>query len=263
MVTAGGVDMTSQKSESAKTETVKSGDTPPGNALKGRKSILTTKRLETVVAVLLGVTTLLSAWATWIGSLHGGIQSINFTKSNNMASRGTAEYNLSMQMYLSDYMAWNTAKEYYYELETAKADGDQTKIALITEKIEAFKKDNLSENLAAGVKWMEENNEDSPFKMPGMTERYFGSAQEKLEQSQELLEEGMRDNTKGDSYNLVTVIYSLTLFLLGIVGTFKNMPNRIAVMLIAVVFLVFAVIYMYTIPMPTGFAQMDFFEFKK
>ena len=39
---------------------------------------------------------------------------------------------------------------------------------------------------------------------------------------------------KGDSYNLVTVIYSLTLFLLGIIGTFKNMPNKITVLAIAV-----------------------------
>lgn len=235
----------------------------PNNSIEGKKTFITAKRLETVVAILLGVTTLLSAWATWIGSLHSGIQSINFTKSNNMASRGTAEYNMGMQMYLADYMAWNTAKDYYYELETAKADGDQSQIAIITEKIERFKKESISDILAEAVKWMEANNENDPFKMPGMAERYFETAQETVDQSQELLEEGMRDNTKGDSYNLVTVIYSLTLFLLGIINTFKEMPNRITVLLIAVAFLVFAVIYMCTIPLPTGFAQMNFFEFNK
>ena len=84
-----------------------------------------------------------------------------------------------------------------------------------------------------------------------------------LQAFQELLEEGKRDNTKGDSYNLVTVIYSLTLFLLGIIGTFKNLPNRLVVLFIAFGFLVFAVIYMFTIPLPTGFEQMDFFNFGK
>ena len=88
-------------------------------------------------------------------------------------------------------------------------------------------------------------------------------AQKNLEQSQELLQEGMRDNTKGDSYNLVTVIFSMTLFLLGIINTFKDMPNRIVVLSIAVAFLIFAVIYMCTIPLPTGFGQMNFFEFNK
>lgn len=256
-------DMAKKESELQKSETVKKAETPPSNALKDRKTILTAKRLETVVAVLLGITTLLSAWATWIGSLHSGIQSINFTKSNNMASKGTAEYNFGMQMYLSDYMVWNTLKDYNYELESAKADGDKKKIAIINEKIEKFKKNNISKILSEGIKWMEKNNEDNPFTMPGMEEKYFESAQEKVDQSQELLEEGMLDNKKGDSYNLVTVIYSLTLFLLGIVGTFKNMPNRITVLLIAVVFLIFGVIYMCTIPLPTGFEQMDFSEFNK
>ena len=235
----------------------------PDNALKDRKTILTAKRLETVVAVLLGVTTLLSAWASWIAHLHGGIQSINFTKSNNTASQGTAEYNYGIQAYLADYMTWNTLKDYTYELEAAKAEGDQAKIAIINEKIENFKKNTISDVLAEGIKWMEENNEDNPFKMPGMSEKYFESAQKTVESSQELLEEGMRDNTKGDSYMLVTVIFSLTLFLLGIVGTFKNMPNRIAVMAIAAAFLIFAVVYMLTIPLPTGFAKMNFFEFNK
>ena len=238
-------------------------DARPDNALKDRKTILTVKRLETVVAILLGITTLLSAWASWIAHLHGGIQSINFTKSNNMSARGTAEYNLDMQAYIADLMAWNSLSDYQYELEAAKADGDQTRVDLLEEKIAIFKKHNISEILADGIKWMEENGEDSPFHMPGMEEEYFASAQSKVDESQELLEEGKRDNTKGDSYMLVTVIYSLTLFLLGIVGTFKNMPNRIAVLLITVVCLVLAFAYMCTIPLPTGFENMNFFEFNK
>ena len=71
------------------------------------------------------------------------------------------------------------------------------------------------------------------------------------------------DNKKGDSYMLVTVIYSLVLFLLGIVGTFKNIPNRIAVLAIAFGCLVFAFIYMCMIPLPTGFGNMNFFDFSK
>ena len=244
-------------------ETVTQNDSAPDNAVKDRKTVLTAKRLETVVAILLGVTTLLSAWAAWIGHLHGGLQSIHFTESNNTASQGTSEYNLGMQLYLADYMAWNTAKDYYYELEAAKIDGDQAKIDLITSKIRSFEEQNASEILTEGVKWMEENNEDNPFKMPGMAEKYFETAQATVTKSQDLLAEGKRDNTKGDSYMLVTVIYSLTLFLLGIVGTFKNLPNRIAVLAIAVAFLLFGVVYMCTIPLPTGFEHMNFFEFNQ
>ena len=226
--------MAKKETEPVSSEVVRQDDVAPDNAINGKKSFFTPKRVETIVAILLGVTTLLSAWASWIGHLHGGLQSINFTESNNAASHGTAVYSLSMQMFLADMISWNTVKDYYYDLDLAKLDGDQAKI---------------------------ENGEDNPFNMPDITEKYFSTAQETIEKSQYLLDEGKRDNTKGDSYMLVTVIYSLTLFLLGIVGTFKSMPNRIAVLLIAVVCLVFAFIYMCTIPLPTGFSKMNFFDF--
>ena len=248
----------------AKTESEKTGANPPGNAIKDKKSLITSKRIETIVAVLLGVTTLLSAWASWIGHLHGGLQSINFTQSNNESAHGTAASNVGMQAYLADYMTWNTLRAYNYELEIATADGDKEKAALIKEKIAKFKKQNVDGGiLAEGIKWMEENKEDDPFKMPGMAEKYLEEGSKEFNKSQELLEEGKRDNTKGDSYMLVTVIYSLTLFLLGIVNTFKNMSNRIVVLAIAIAFLVFAVFYMCTIPLPTGFEKMNFFEFNK
>ena len=248
----------------AKTESEKTGANPPGNAIKDKKSLITSKRIETIVAVLLGVTTLLSAWASWIGHLHGGLQSINFTQSNNESAHGTAASNVGMQAYLADYMTWNTLRDYNYEFEVANADGDKEKAALIKEKIAKFKKQNVDGGiLAEGIKWMEENKEDDPFKMPGMAEKYLEEGSKEFNKSQELLEEGKRDNTKGDSYMLVTVIYSLTLFLLGIVNTFKNMSNRLVVLAIAIAFLVFAVVYMCTIPLPTGFEKMNFFDFNK
>ena len=69
----------------------------------------------------------------------------------------------------------------------------------------------------------------------------------------------MQDNKNGETYNLVTVIYSLVLFLLGIIGIFKNIPNRFVVFVIAVVLLIGATVYMLTIPMPTGFSLGSYF----
>ena len=68
--------MAKQETEIKNSETVNQNDSPPSNALKDRKTAKTAKRLETIVAILLGITTLLSAWASWIGHLHGGIQSL-------------------------------------------------------------------------------------------------------------------------------------------------------------------------------------------
>ena len=247
----------------AKEKSGKDSITPPDNAIPDKKVFWTSKKLETVVAILLGIATLLSAWSSWIGSLHSGIQSINFTKSNNTSSEGTAAYNSSLQMYIADYMVWNTLCDYTSDLELAKAEGNEVKVKHLEEQINTFAEQSVSPTLDEGIKWMKENNMTNPFEMPGISEIYFGEAQKKLAAAHELLEEGQRDNTKGDSYNLVSVIYSLVLFLLGITNVFKNMPNKVAVMLIAFFLLVFAFIYMCSIPLPTGFRQMNFFEFNK
>lgn len=48
--------------------------------------------VELFVVVMLGITALLTAWASWIGSLHGGNQATNYATSNNLAAEGNAEY---------------------------------------------------------------------------------------------------------------------------------------------------------------------------
>jgi len=103
---------------------------------------------------------------------------------------------------------------------------------------------------------------DSPFEVKGMRDKYFEHANELLAESQEVLEEGKKDNARGDAYNLVSVIYSVVLFMLGIVGIFKRIPNRAVVLFIAVGVLIVATIYMFTIPMPTGFSLGSFFGTK-
>ena len=222
-------------------------------AKEGKQSKWNENTIEILVAVLLGVTALLMAWASWISSLHGGVQATNYTKSNNLASEGNSEYNAAVQLYLSDTMVWNTMMEYMFDLEIAEAENNQVRADLINAKLESYADQNASEILLDGLKWMDENNAVSPFEMPGILDQYFVTANELLTESQELLEEGQRDNAKGDAYNLVSVIYSLVLFLLGIVSIFKRLPNRGAVLILAAVILVLTTIYMCTLPLPTGF----------
>ena len=241
-------------------ETIASETEEVEEATPKKKKLFTAKRIEVITAIFLGVTALLTAWATWIGSLHGGNQATNFTKSNNLASEGNAAYNSAMQMYLSDLMAWNTAIDYQLDAEVAKMKGNEDEAKIYEDKMHYFMQQNSSQILSDAMNQMDDSM-SSPFEVEGMTDKYFEESNNLIAQSQELLEEGKRDNTKGDSYRLVTVIFSLTLFLLGIVGTFKNMPNRIAVLAIAVVAMVVAVVYMCTIPLPTGFKDMKFFDF--
>lgn len=228
---------------------------------KEKKGFLNENSLEMMVAIFLGITALLIAWATWIGSLHGGNQSTNYTKSNNLSAEGNSEYNEGLQLYMSDLMAYNTMVGFQFDIEIANLNGKRAEAQLIEEKLENFQKENCSEQLIEGIEWASEQEGDvSPFDKEGLIDSYYESANAKLNESQELLEQGQKDNSNGDKYGLVTVIYSVALFLLGIITIFKNFPNRKVVFMISVLAVIIATVYMLTIPLPTGFNLLSFFK---
>lgn len=230
--------------------------------VKEKKEFLNEKKLGVLVAVFLGLTTLLVAWAGWIGSLHGGIQAINFTKSNNLAAKGNAEYNVATQIYLTDLFAWNSIYSLKLDMEAAKERGNYDEAELIEIKIKRIMNESCSPKLLEAI---EKNNLESEIKSPFEDEKfansYFESSNKLLNESQKVMEEGKQDNLRGDSYKLVTVIYSLVLFLLGIVGILKDFHSRKILFVYSVVILFFGIIYMLTIPMPTGFKITNFFNF--
>lgn len=216
--------------------------------------------IEIVVAIFLGVTALATAWASWIGSLHGGNQATNYTTSNNMAADGNARYNEAAQAYMQDMLLWNEISDLRIEYTFAEENGDTAEMEKLDWKLNQLYNDNCSDALYDAILWADEQEEyASPFEMEGFVDSYFEDAMTVLAESEEILEQGKQDNKNGDSFGLVTVIYSVVLFLLGIVGTFKNLPNRYIVLAVALVGFLVATIYMVTLPLPTGFNILSFF----
>ena len=230
---------------------------------KEKKEFINEKKLQVLVAIFLGLTTLLVAWAGWIGSLHGGNQATNFTRSNNLAAEGNSEYNVAAQIYLSDLFAWNSIFNLQLDMETAKAKGNEDEAKVIEIKIQKIMNDSCSPKLLeaiSGTNLQEETK--SPFENEDFVNSYFETAKDLLDESQKVLEEGKRDNLRGDSFKLVTVIYSLVLFLLGIVGFYKDFQSKKILFIFSICILIFGIIYMLTIPMPTGFDITSFFNYK-
>ena len=69
------------------------------------------EKIEIIVAIFLGITALTTAWASWIGSLHGGNQATNYTKSNNLSSEGNSMWNEASQNLMQDMITWNDINE--------------------------------------------------------------------------------------------------------------------------------------------------------
>ncbi len=224
-----------------------------------KKPLFTEKRIEVIVVILLGLTAVLNAWASWIGTLHGGNQATNYTRSNHLASQGSAAYSAGIQTYLGDLIAWNTLSDYFFDRQIAVQAGNSAEAAVIDEKIQFFKEQNGSEILSQAMKWMDENDAKSPFDMPGIADLYFSAGNKLLTDAQNTLDEGRSDNTKGDTYHLVNVLYSLVLFLLGIINIFKTRESKVTLLAISVVGLVLITLFMTSIPLPTGFDFSRFF----
>lgn len=236
-------------SEETKVTTEETKETP------AKKKFFTEARIELITAIFLGLTALFTAWAGWIGSLHGGNQSTHYTESNNLTSEGNASWNEASQSMIQDMMTWNTISDLIIEETFASEHGDQDAVDKYDWKIEQIITDNCSPEFAGAVSWameqlMETGENVSPFEMEGFVESYYEDARATLAEAEELLEQGKIDNMHGDTYNFCTVIYSVVLFLLGVVGLFKHMPNRTVVLCIAVIGCIATTIFMFTVPMP-------------
>ena len=176
--------------------------------------------LEIIIAIFLGVTALATAWASWIGSLHGGNMSTNYTKSNNLAADGNARWNEASQSLMQDMQVWNMISDYQVEILYASGIGDSDKMYENAYKIKFICADNLTQEMAdiiaydfnydadQIITWVEEDERatTSPFADEDYVNSYYEDAQAVLAESEAVLAEGQQDNTRGDTFNLVTVI---------------------------------------------------------
>ena len=223
---------------------------------KARNAARREKILEIVRAVLLAITTLLTAWATWIGSLHTGLQETHFTESNNTMSSAIAMYTDASQMVVQDAEVWASIQNYALDEKAAREEGDETRAQVARAKIEALQ-EMCSPELKTAIDWALQTGK-SPFEKEGYAESYYKDAKDLVKEAQDILATGKQDNLNSDRYGLVSVVYALVLFLLGITGTFKHNPNRIGIMATAVLLLAIGLVLMFSIPMPAGFDLLHF-----
>ena len=238
-----------------------------------KKPLLSSNTIEVITVIFLGLTALLTAWASYVSSIHGGNQSTNYAKSNNLASDGNALYNDAVSSMTHDMDIWNTIQNYEVSILYADSINDSGTLQENVWKLQWFCQDNLSDEMAAKIgfdmetftdgqndtdeilAWLNDESGaalNSPFADEEFVKSYFADANSTLAESEATLKQGQQDNANGDSFTLVTVLYSVALFLLGIVGVFNKNTNKLVVLAISVVCLVVAFVFMVTIPLPTS-----------
>ena len=113
-----------------------------------KKSFLNESTLEIITVILLGITALLTAWASYVGSIHGGNQATNYATSNNLSSDGNSMYNSAVQTMTHDMDAWNTIMNYEIDILYANETNDADALDASIWKLQWFCQDNLTDEMA-------------------------------------------------------------------------------------------------------------------
>ena len=109
--------------------------------------------------------------------------------------------------------------------------------------------DNVGGEFEHAIEWADSQQEyASPFEKEDFITGYFADSNVKFDEAEEMMEAGNSNNTHGDNQGLVTVIYAVVLFLLGVASTFKAESAKKILLVMSVVGFVGATSIMLTIP---------------
>jgi len=226
-----------------------------------KSEVVSTKKpfltLELIVVIMLGVTAIFTAWASWVSSAHNSNQDDNFIRSNHLSAEGNSEYNAGIQELMMDMMLYNNVNSLLIDLHFAEEFGDSTEAEKLEWKIDELVEGNMSAELVDAFDWALAESDRrgehvSPFDKEGFTDAYFEYALDLLHESEEALAQGQLDSAYSTAFGLATVIYAVVLFLLGIVTSFPDERYKKILICVSCVAFLGATIYMLTIPLPVG-----------
>ncbi|MDR2590478.1 MAG: hypothetical protein LBC71_05790 [Oscillospiraceae bacterium] len=221
---------------------------------KKKKSFFT---FELFIVIMLGITAICTAWASWVGSVHASNQNESFTISNNISTEAITYFNLGTVQRTLDAITYDNLNDINLDIELARLRGDTDAVDILIWKRSNLIGHNVSDNLYNAIVWANEQAEIrdenvSPFENEEFMDGYFTPANELLSQSEHIFNDGRQHGSHSRSFGLATVIYAVVLFLLGVDNSFKTWRYRFIVFLIAIAAFLFATVYMFTIPLPEG-----------
>ncbi len=205
---------------------------------------------EIVVAILLGLTALITAWASYQGSLYDGNQSTKYTEGAAIQAEANAIYLSQSQLLASDMRIYDEMNNLQIDIAYAEANGDAVELEKLQWKYNEFQQNNCSEELLAAIEWAYAQPEYiSPFAKEGFVDSYFAGYQELYDQGVAMVEDGKKDNDLSDKLGFSTVVFTLVLFLLGILNTFSSIKLKFVIMTISLAALVWATVVMLSVPL--------------
>ena len=227
-----------------------------------KKFISVVTEFNTLVAIMLAVCALTTAWATWIGDLHESDQDSNYAKAERLDTEANSSYSLNAQLYVATFNFWTHVYEMNAEVKSLESAGDEAGANAKREQMNSYIETNCPDykNFKSAVYTaLEKGGSATPFDEYPQSS-FFADSEKLADEASQAREDGNNCNLANDSYGLVSVLYSLCLFLFGMVGFYKQrLPRRIVFVVGLFVFVV-ATLYMLSLPLPENFDFANYFK---
>ncbi len=212
------------------------------------KSAKFNKVFELVVAILLGITAVITAWAAWQGSLYDSTQAKNYTLGNATLADGNARWNEASQTLAQDMNTWNQISALQVDLNYADYRGDTDAAEAAQYKLDMLMY-SVTDELTQAIDWANaQENFATPFEKDGFIDSYYADASAVMDEGYAQIDQGDEANNWADKLGLVSVILAVVLFMLGIVGVFQSKRTKLIIASVSVAALIFGVAIMLQVP---------------
>lgn len=205
------------------------------------------RNTELVIAILLGLASIVTAYASFQSSLFDGEVNRLNTEASVLSGEAESLYLEANQQYVSDGQLYDRLTEL-----AIIADGpDAADAAIAIETIEVLTFQSVTEDFAAAMAWADAENDADPefFTHPQASEDYlaalFGPYADMKDQAQTALAASAVFNDLGDRLTLNTVLLAISLFLLGVAAILRT--RRVRELLAGVATTIFLVATVLTI----------------
>lgn len=219
------------------------------------------KALDVLMAVLLALSALGMAWATWMSQLHGSNEAQNYATSAALRAKGSSMTNASSLELTSALSIWNDLVALDAQRKLYESVGETSSAALCQSQIDYIILVTCDEDLEKRVREALAQDPVPNLFDAETVQGYYEEANSYLAAAEEAITEGNSDNLRSDAFAFVNVLYSLVLFLMAFMGLNKSQAIKNILLITGAVVFVIATVYMFNLPLPTGFDFWNYLQF--
>ncbi|CAN5481861.1 hypothetical protein BH10ACT7_BH10ACT7_30840 [soil metagenome] len=209
------------------------------------------KNVEIIIAVLLGLISIATAYVSFQSALYDGNMTQNYTTGSNLATEAESLYLEGNQQYVQDAQLYDRLTD----LQLDALSPDPVIAAAAQEKYDVIYFQSVSDDFGKAIEWADEQNAADPelYYSPLDNEDYldylYSGYYDAKQIADDTIAKGDVANGLSDRLTLNTVLMALSLFLLGIAALVKKfVVQQILVSVAVVIFLTAAVLTLF-IPM--------------